>query len=213
MIIVGAKGFAKEILQIISIDLNYKDQDILFFDNVNSDLPELLYSKFKILKTIKEVKSYFEETNDFEFTLGLGNPKMRHDLFEKFVNLGGIPITVRSKKSEVGSFDVHLKEGTSILSGARISNSVKLGRGCIVYYNSIITHDCKIGDFVEISPNATILGRCKIGDYTSIGAASVILPDIIIGKNVTVGAGTVVLNNVPDNSVIVGVPGKIISNK
>ena len=52
MIIVGAKGFAKEILQIISVEMGIKDDEIVFFDDVSKDLPEKLFNRFSILRTL-----------------------------------------------------------------------------------------------------------------------------------------------------------------
>lgn len=206
MIIIGAKGFAKEILQIISVDMNLKDSEILFFDNVNSDLPEKIYNRFNVLRSFQELESYFKKQSDRLFALGLGNPQHRFNLYKKMITLGGIPHTIISDNSEIGSFDVKIGDGTSVLSGSKISNSVILGIGCLVYYNSILTHDCIIGDFVEISPNVIILGRCRIGDYSRLGAGAIILPDVKIGNNVTIGAGSVVTKNIPDNALVFGVP-------
>ncbi len=211
MIIVGAKGLAKEVLQVVSKD--FPNCDIVFFDDVNPDIDEVLFGQFIVLRSLDEVEKYFQKSNDKYFVLGLGNPKLRKLMFDKFSMIGAEAKTLISSNTEIGDFDVHIGSGTSVFSGAKISNSVTIGKGCLIYYNSIITHDCILGDFVEISPSVNILGRCKIGSHTFIGAASVVLPDVEIGNNVTVGAGTIVLNNVPDNSVIVGVPGKIISKK
>ncbi|REG87713.1 acetyltransferase [Winogradskyella sediminis] len=213
MIIVGAKGFAKELLQIVSIDMGLLDDDIVFFDNISSDLPSKLYNRFRILTSFKEVEIYLLKSEDKSFVLGLGNPLLRKKLFKQFMQLGAQPISIISKNAEIGNFEVNIKVGATILSGVKISNSVNIGIGCLIYYNSIITHDCIIGDFVEISPNVNILGRSNIGDNSSLGASSVILPDITIGNNVIVGAGTVVLNDVPNNSTTVGVPGRIISKE
>ncbi|MGJ8551133.1 NeuD/PglB/VioB family sugar acetyltransferase [Winogradskyella wichelsiae] len=213
MIIVGAKGFAKEVLQIVSVDMGLLDKNIVFFDNVSKDLPLKIYDRFTILRSFEAVKRYLSNSEDKSFVLGLGQPKLRQNLYQEFLLLGAEPISLYSKNSEIGDFDVKIGKATSILSGVKISNSVELGKGCLVYYNSIITHDCIIGDFVELSPNATILGRCCIGDYTILGASSVILPDVTIGKNVIVGAGTIVLKDIPDNCTVVGVPGKIISKR
>ena len=96
------------------------------------------------------------------------------------------------------------------MSNVIISNSVKIGVGCILYYNATITHDCNVGDFVEISPGAILLGRVEIGDFSHIGSGAIILPNISIGKNVIVGAGAVVSKNIPDDCVVAGVPAKII---
>ncbi|MBU2919812.1 acetyltransferase [Winogradskyella psychrotolerans] len=213
MIIIGAKGFAKEVLQIVSVDMDLPDDHIVFFDNVSEGLPLKIYNRFKILKSFDEVKNYLSESEDKSFVLGLGNPKLRQKLFIQFIELGALPVSVISKNVDIGSFEVNIGEGTSIMSGVKISNSVEMGKGGLIYYNSIITHDCIIGDFVEVSPNVTILGRSRIGSGTSLGASSVILPDVTVGNNVIVGAGAVVLNDVPNNSTIVGVPGRIISKE
>lgn len=206
MIIIGAKGFAKEILQIISVDMDLNDSEIAFFDNVNNDLPKMAFSRFKILRSMQDLKLFLNENSDKEFVLGLGNPQHRFNLYNKLIELGGIPKTVFSNNSEIGSFDVQIGAGTSILSGSKISNSVKIGVGCLIYYNTIITHDGSIGSFVEISPGVIVLGRCTIGDYSQIGAGSIILPDIKIGRNVTIGAGSVVTKDIPDNSLAFGAP-------
>lgn len=213
MIIVGAKGFAKELLQIVSVEMNLADEDIVFFDNINQDLPSKLYNRFKILRSFEEVKIYLSQTEDKSFILGLGNPLLRKKLFEQFTQIGAQPVSIISKNTDIGSFEVNIKVGATILSGVKISNSVEIGIGCLIYYNSIVTHDCIIGDFVEVAPNVIILGRSSIGDNSSLGASSVILPDITIGSNVIVGAGTVVLNDVPNNSTIVGVPGRILAKE
>lgn len=45
-----------------------------------------------------------------------------------------------------------------------------------------------------------------------IGAGAVILPDVTVGENAIVAAGAVVTKNVPDNTVVAGVPAKILRN-
>jgi len=206
MLIVGAKGFAKEVLEVLH-QLNQLD-NLVFYDDVNSDVKGSLYNKFSILKTTEEALSYFR-TTDNRFTIGLGNPVLRKIVYDKFIALGGV-FTSTISESNIGNYDVFIGTGSNILSGVTISNSVKIGIGTILYYNSTITHDCVIGNFVELSPGATILGRCKVDDYCRIGANATILPDLKIGTNVIVGAGAVVTKDVPDNSLVVGIPGKII---
>lgn len=212
MIIVGAKGLAKEVLEIVSVDLKLLDDDIVFFDNVSIDLPKLLFQRFKILNSFDEVQSYLNDTKDKSFLLGLGNPKYRAQLFYKFISIGAEPITVISKQSNVGSFGVHLGVGTTIMPGAAISNDVKIGKGVLIYYNTVVAHDCILGDFVQVSPNANILGRCKVGNNSFLGAGCTILPDVEVGENVVIGAGAVVTKDVPDNVTLVGVPAKIIKS-
>tara|TARA_R110000744_G_scaffold336191_3_gene441515 strand:+ start:781 stop:1419 length:639 start_codon:yes stop_codon:yes gene_type:complete len=204
MLIVGAKGFAKEILEIL-IQNNLK---ISLYDDINVN-EDLLYGKYEILHNMPHAERFLK-SNAGLFTIGIGNPHLRLKLYKKFVNLGGIFTSTISMNSEIGSQDIYIGNGSNILSGAKISNSVTIGKGCIVYYNAVITHDCNIGEFVEISPSANVLGRVTIGDYTQVGANATILPDITIGNNVVVGAGAVVTKNVPDGVIVCGVPARII---
>lgn len=205
MIIVGAKGFAKEVLEIFH--QKGEVDDLCFYDDVNTDLPEKLFEKFNIIKSEVEAKEFIKN-NSPEFTIGIGNPKLRKILYQKFISLEGKFTSTISKNAEIGSYDVEIGEGCNILSGVKISNSVKLGKGCIIYYNSIITHDVEIGDFVEISPNVSILGRAKIGNNVHIATGAIIFPDIIIGDNSVIAAGSVVRNNIPENVMVAGAPAK-----
>ena len=96
------------------------------------------------------------------------------------------------------------------MANAVINSSVKIGRHCIVNSGAVVEHDSIIKDFVHISLSATITGNVHIGEGTHIGAGAIVIPGVSIGKWVTVGAGAVILNDLPDFSVVVGNPGKVI---
>lgn len=207
MLIVGAKGFAKEILEVLH--QNNDLEKLVFFDDLNDNIGDKLYNEFLILKSLEQAKDYFSIV-DKRFTLGIGNPLLRKKLHDQFIQIGGVFSSTLSKNSNIGSYVNKLENGCNILAGSVISNNVTLGKGCIVYFNSVITHDCIIGDFVEISPSVNILGRVTVKSFTQIGAGSTILPDITIGKNVIIGAGSVVTKDIPDNSIAVGIPAKVV---
>ncbi len=206
MLIVGAKGFAKEVLEILNQlnDIN----EIVFYDDVNMDIPSYLYNIFPILKTPGEANNYFK-VKDARFTIGVGNPVLRKQLYDKFSLLGGIFESTISPKAIIGSFSTHIEFGCNIMSGSVLTNDVKIGIGSLINLNCTIGHDSVIGKFVEMSPGVHISGNCQIGSYTSIGSNAVILPRINIGENVIVGAGAVVTENVPSNSMVLGIPAKI----
>lgn len=209
MLIVGAKGFAKEILEIF----HQRDEtkNLCFYDDVNQDIPDFLYEKFPVLKSETEAKDFFANT-DSKFTIGIGNPELRFKMFQKFTNLGGEFHSAISEFAEIGSFGIEIARGCSILSGVKISNDATIGKGTMVYYNSIITHDVKIGEFCEISPGATLLGRCEIGNFVQIGSGAIIFPDVKIGNNSIVAAGAIVREDVPENCMVAGIPAEIKKN-
>lgn len=207
MIVVGAKGFAKEVLEIIY--QNKLLENLTFYDDVSHDIGERVLDEFPIIKKIQEVEIYFQNI-DSRYTIGIGNPELRNNFYLKFNSIGGVFTSTISPGSIIGTYNLEIGVGCNILPGAIISNGASIGKGCIIYYNAMVTHDCIIGEFVELSPGATILGRAEIGRMTQIGANATILPKIKIGENVIIGAGAVVNRNLPDNCVAVGVPAKII---
>jgi len=207
MLIIGAKGFAKEVLEIFH-QLNQLD-NICFYDDVNEDIGDLLYDKFPILKNKAAVLAYFKKSGP-EYTIGIGNPLLRYKLCEKFNTLGGTYVSTIHPNAQIGSYDVFIGKGSNVLSNSVFSNSVKIGKGCIVYYNVVITHDCVVEDFVELSPNVLLLGNVSVGSFSHIGANATILPKVKIGKNVIIGAGSVVTRDIPDNTMAFGIPAKVI---
>ena len=56
------------------------------------------------------------------------------------------------------------------------------------------------------------MGTIEIFDHVMIGAGSKILPNVKIGPNVIVPAGSIVTRDVPPNSVVAGVPAKVIGS-
>lgn len=207
MLIVGAKGFAKEVLEVL-----YQLHDIenvVFYDDVSEDLPKQLYERFDILRNAEEVEKYFQNV-DTRFTIGIGGPVLRKKMFDKFTALGGVFTSTISPKANIGHFGNEIEIGSNVMTGTVITNDIHLGKGVLINLNCTIGHDSSIGDFVEMSPGVHVSGNCKIGSYSNIGTNATILPKITIGKNVVVGAGSVVTKDVPDNCLVVGVPAKII---
>lgn len=54
------------------------------------------------------------------------------------------------------------------------------------------------------------MGTIEIFDHVMIGAGSKILPNVKIGPNVIVAAGSIVTKDIPENSVVAGVPARVI---
>lgn len=72
----------------------------------------------------------------------------------------------------------------------------------------ILCHDASTKTFL----NYTKIGRVSIGDNVFIGAESVVLPGVTIGSNVVIGANSTVTHDIPENSVAVGSPARVVSS-
>lgn len=73
-----------------------------------------------------------------------------------------------------------------------------------------ITHDGGTLLFRDRVPDLEITKPIKVGDNVYIGNNVILLPGVTVGNNVVIGAGAVVSKSIPDNSVAVGVPAKVI---
>jgi sugar O-acyltransferase (sialic acid O-acetyltransferase NeuD family) len=206
MLIVGAKGFAKEVLE-VAIE-KYKLEDIVFFDDISNDIEDKLFNQFQILRSEEQVKDYFGSNNK-EFTIGIGNPKLRKVLSEKFKIIGGVHVSLISINSSIGSFNTTIEEGANIMSGSVITNDIKIGKGVLINLNCTIGHDSILGDFVELCPGVHVSGYCTIGNEVFVGTNSTILPKVRIGDNVVIAAGSVVTKDIPNNCMVAGVPAVI----
>lgn len=114
--------------------------------------------------------------------------------------------------------DVTLGEGASVWFGARIrgdTETITIGAGsniqenCVVHadpgYPATIGQNCTIGHKV-------MLHGCSIGDTTLIGMGATILNGAKIGKNCLIGAGALITEGkvIPDGSLVMGAPGRVI---
>ena len=209
MIVIGAGGFAKELIDIILDNNKLIMKSLYFFDEIDKT-KKSLYG-FKILHSIKEVEQVFREISN-EFCLGVGSPKARYNLFKKFEQLGGKPITIISSNSIIGNFDVKIGVGSCIMCNSNISNGVVVGKGTLINADVLAGHDVTIGDFSDISPGVKLTGHSKIGNYVTIGTGASILPKVTIGDNSYIAAGSIVANDIPENSMVVGiVPSRVVS--
>ena len=70
----------------------------------------------------------------------------------------------------------------------------------------ILAHDASTFMFLGKTRAANV----SIGDNVFVGAGTIILPGVYIGNRVIIGAGSIVTKDIPDNSVAVGNPAKVI---
>ncbi|HUC80442.1 MAG TPA: acetyltransferase [Flavisolibacter sp.] len=205
MLIIGAKGFAKQLVDVID-QMNLIEQVVLY-DGFSVPQVDKLYGIIPILHTEEEVIQLFT-TTDNRFIIGIGKPSLRYDMACKFTRLGGAMETLISPKALVSRFAT-IGKGVTLLSNVIVEGDVTIGEGALINIGALITHDCVIGDYVEICPGVKIGGRCRIGSFSTIGTGAVIIPNIEVGRNVTIAAGSVVTQNIPDNVMVAGVPAAI----
>jgi serine O-acetyltransferase len=106
------------------------------------------------------------------------------------------------------------------VTGIEIHPGAKIGRRFFIDHGMgvVIGETAEIGDDVLIYQGVTLGGTGKekgkrhptIGNHVVIGTGAKVLGSIRIGDHVKIGAGSVVVHPVPDDSTVVGVPGRVV---
>lgn len=105
-------------------------------------------------------------------------------------------------------------------TGIEIHPGAQIGRRCFIDHGMavVIGETTEIGDDVTIYQGVTLGGTGKesgkrhpsIGNNVVISSGAKVLGPFKVGDNSKVGAGSVVLKEVPENSTVVGIPGKVV---
>jgi sugar O-acyltransferase (sialic acid O-acetyltransferase NeuD family) len=98
--------------------------------------------------------------------------------------------------------------GTVVQYNALIHPGVHIGENCVISSGAIIGHDADIGNNVYIAPGVVINGSVEIGNDTFCGSGSIVIQKQIVGKRCLIAAAACVVSEVPEDSVVMGVPGK-----
>ncbi|MRX72567.1 serine O-acetyltransferase [Bacillus lacus] len=166
---------------------------------------------FKMLKEDVEIvfeqdpaaRSYIEVILTYSGLHAIWAHRLAHGLFQRrFFFLARII-------SQVSRFFT----GVEIHPGAKIGRRFFIDHGMGV----VIGETCEIGDNVTVFQGVTLGGTGKekgkrhptIQDHALIATGAKVLGSITIGEYSKIGAGSVVLHDVPANSTVVGIPGKV----
>ncbi|GAA6165295.1 gamma carbonic anhydrase family protein [Pelagimonas sp. KU-00592-HH] len=114
--------------------------------------------------------------------------------------------------------NVRVEEGASVWFGTTIrgdNEPIVIGKGSNVQENTVMHTDpgcpLTIGEGCTIGHKAMLHG-CTIGENSLVGMGATILNGAKIGKNCLIGAGALVTEGkvIPDGSLVMGAPGKIV---
>lgn len=109
------------------------------------------------------------------------------------------------------------------LTGIEIHPGAKIGRRFFIDHGMGVV----IGETTEIAADVTIYQGVTLGgtslrkekrhptveDFVIIGAGATVLGPVTIGRNSKIGSGSVVVNQVPPNSTVVGIPGRVVQGE
>lgn len=171
-----------------------------------------IVNNYPILGKLDDIEKQYKQGVFDELSIAVGYTRMqyRKEVFERFENI--IPFA------------------TFIHSSCFIDSTAKIGKGVVIFPNSVLLIDSIIEDNVFLQINCciadasivrkhclvsvavSIAGRVEVGESCFIGIGSTISSDVKVCNNVFAGAGTVIVKDITEPGTYVGVPARKIKN-
>jgi acetyltransferase EpsM len=214
LVILGGRGIGM-IAASVAQDLGY--YEVLGFLNDTVPIGDTVgvHKKHKVLGTTKDVNKFLKD-EDVCFFIGFIGMKNEKEIFEKISNLK-IPrkrfATLIHPTAIIPKGYCKIGFGVLIAPLAQLSPDTTIEDNCILLGNSFLGHDSVMKRFSHITTNAVVGGNVTLGRGSHIGTNSTIRQDINIGEFSIVGSGAVVLKDIPDNSIFIGNPAKLLRYK
>jgi len=208
IVILGAGGFGREVLDIIIAQNKVsKRWKILGFVDENPELKGKVLNGYPVLGSFDWFSKI--DLKEIRVVCAIGDNISKKKVAEKAKGLGLRFANVVHPSVIMTEF-VTLGEGVIICAGCILTNQITIGNHVIINLDVTIGHDSIIEDFCTLSPGVHISGRNKIGEGANVGTGAVTIQGIVIGRWSIIGAGAVVAQDIPDKVVAVGVPAKPI---
>lgn len=204
-LIVGARGFGREVLSYI------EDDNPLF------GIKGFLDTDPQVLDGYGRSASVIASPFDYEplpgevFLAAVGDPKQRFHYTERLRDVHQVDFaTVVHPQANV-SRHARLQRGCIVGPRVGISVDVRIGAFTCLQEYTVVGHDAVIGDWCQINAHCTIAGGARIGDFVTIHPNSVITAGAVVGNGVTVAAGSVVIGRIPQGFTVLGNPARHFS--
>ena len=202
IIIVGASGFGRELLEVIG-NINRKEPtwNVLGFIDDDLNALEPFEIPYKVLGTIRD----WQPTNREWYALAIAAPRTKEKLVPALKAKGARFATILDPTATIGARS-RIGEGVVMFGQAGISVDVTVGD--FVFFNTLggIGHDTVIGDYCTFAPKVCISGHTTFGRCVNVGALASTHPGVEIGDYATIGMNSAVFRKVKAGTTVVGVP-------
>jgi sugar O-acyltransferase (sialic acid O-acetyltransferase NeuD family) len=204
ILIVGAGGFGREVLQWARDSWPSASDRITGFLSADAHVLDGCDCGIRI---VGSPDSHRPMVGDVHL-LAIGVPYARRRVAESLIARGAEFLTLVHPTAIVAS-SAQIGEGSIICPYSIVSDSARLGRFVAMNYHTSLGHDASAGDFAVLSPYATLGGHAHIEQDVFLGLHASVGPGKTVGARSKVSANSCVLANVPEDSLVFGVPGRI----
>lgn len=201
LVIVGAGGFGREVLELVR-DINdaHPTFHLLGFLDDGEVNPHVIErAGVPLLGRSSHIADL-----GATYVIAIGSGEVRRQIDAVARATRHVAVATLVHPSATLGADVLVGEGAIIGAGSRITTHVAIGRHAHVNVNCTVGHDVTIEDFATLFPGVHLGGGCVIEEGATLSMGSVILPGVRVGRGAVVGAGSVVVRDVAPDTTVMG---------
>ena len=163
-----------------------------------------------LLGKTEEIPAAFKKGAFDAVAIGIGykHRRFRKEIYETLKSRG-VPVATFVHPSSHVEKSALLQEGSIVLVDCTIDMHALIGENVIVSSRSFVSHHVKIGAHTFCGPAVNLAGNTEIGECCFLGINTTCIDGVRVGRNVQTAAGAVVTKDVPDDSLIAGVPAVV----
>jgi len=163
-----------------------------------------------ILGKTDEIPAAFEKGTFDAVAIAVGykHRRFRKEIYEALKRCG-VPVATFVHPSSHVETSALLEEGSIVLVNCTIDMHARIGENVLLSSRSFVSHHVKIGSHTFCGPAVNLAGNTEIGESCFLGINTTCIDGIRVGRNVQTAAGAVVTKDVPDDSLVAGVPAVV----
>lgn len=140
--------------------------------------------------------------------LAIGNPRLRHKIYQRLHNRCIFPNIVHPKA--LISSHAKLSDAVIIQANCVVAANATIGTGVVINANSGVGHDTVVNDFCSIMSFCDIAGNSYLGEYCFMGTGTKVIPKTTVYSGSYACAGSIIVKNVSQASKLMGNPARVI---
>lgn len=210
IVIFGAGGFAREVLQVI-LDINKimpTWEPVGFLVDPSITAPPSVHG----LPVLRDT-AWLRDHPSAQIVIAVGSSAARYHIAARLSqeNTNTFASLVHPR-AWVGR-GVKIGPGAVVCAGALVTTDITIGSHVHINIGCTIGHDSELHDFVTLNPSVNISGNVIVGKGSEVGTGSVLIPHANVGEWSVVGAGSLVIKPLEANVTAVGSPARVIKTR
>ncbi len=110
------------------------------------------------------------------------------------------------------SSSARIGDGVLVMQNVVLNADADVGVGALLNVGCCVAHDCHVGAYSHLAPCTQMGGGSSVGTGVFCGTSAVVLPNVSVGSWSVCGAGAVVTSDIPERSLAIGVPARVVKS-